>query len=357
MADHANMTTDTHDESATAAAKRRRAVVRALITGVLCVILLIALLRSLELDDVKRAFAAADPGILILGLLAYVGSYVCRALRFRLLLYSTRPPLLDLIGVVSVHNLLNMVLPVRTGELSYVVLASRRYGVSLGEGAASLLLARLYDVLGIAVFFVTAVIAHRASLDGDPRDLALIGGGLVLASLLIILFLLPAIRGTHRALRRVLKALGVLDRPLVQRVMQKGDALLWHLQEIQARKTAAGVFLITEAQWLMTFLTCFAIVRAIDIPFAFDAAVLGSTGLSIALILPINTFANVGTFEAGWVAGYVLAGMSRSDATTSALVAHVFIMLFAVLLAALGRFFLLRAPLPLAADPDRSASS
>lgn len=302
------------------------------------------LLKSLDLRQVAHALRSADPTLIAVSLLCYVGSYACRAARFRLILHSCRPPLLDLFGVVSVHNLFNMLLPMRTGELSFVYLARQRWGASLTEGLVALLLARLYDMLGIAVFFVTAIVAERSRVQGEVGALVGLGASLLLLTALLLIGLLPLVRLVTSRLDERVRRNGAASSSLLLKVVARLRDILASLEDIQRRRTARWVFVVTELQWLCTFLTCWLVVRALDIAFPFDLSILGSTGLSVALILPINTFANVGTFEAGWIAGYRLAGMAAASATLSAVVAHVFIMLFAAVLGLGGHWLLARQP-------------
>ncbi len=324
---------------------RPRSLLRPAILGVLGVLLVLLLFRLVPDVDVGATLARTDLGWLLGAFVAYAASYALRALRFRLLIHSARPPLHDLAAVVCVHNLLNMLLPLKSGELSYVYLARKRYGVSLGEGAATLVLARLYDLLGIGAWLLTAILVTRlAGGDGGgeatERFIAA-GAALTAVSLVTIVGLAPLVRkiaGWIEALARR------SSRPLPRSLAEKARALVHHVESIRARRTAPLVLACTQIQWLMTFVTCFAVLRAGGVTFPFLRSVLGSTGLSVALILPINPIGGIGTFEAGWTFGYVLAGLDRSLALATAVSAHLFILGFAALLGAAGALRLRGTP-------------
>lgn len=288
-----------------------------------------------------RALLDVAPLPLALALLAYAASYVCRAIRFAILLGDGRAPLFVTTAIVAVHNLLNMLLPVRSGEVSWVVLAQRHLGARYSEGAATLLLARIYDMIGIAAFFLAAFALHRSETDSDSTRWLLGAGGLLGLSLLALALLEPGIRFV---LRRIPETTGESSlRAKARRVL---DSLASAVVESKRNGTFLRLFIVTEAQWLCTFLTCFALLRACpgteDVGFA--ASIVGSTGLSLALILPINPVGNVGTFQAGWIGGHLLAGVDRQTATASALVAHAAILLFAALLGGIGHALLSRRP-------------
>lgn len=297
---------------------------RIVLAGLALLLLGIAL-RTLELDVLRRTLVEARPLPLSLGLGAYVLCYVARAVRFRLLLVSAAPPLLDLTAVMAVHNLSNMLLPARTGELSWLALAKDRYGVPLGEGAVTLLLSRLFDVGGIAAWFLLALLMHAPAA---ARTELWIVAGLVFTTAGALTFALAPIA---RAASRLAARGGSHGWRLTAR--HKLDALAEHARRVRARGTDIAVFVVTQIQWMCTFVTCWCILLAFGVEFPFLRSILGSTGLSLALILPLNTFGNVGTFEAGWVAGYRLAGMEQGVAAATAVGAHVAILVFALVLA------------------------
>lgn len=312
----------------------------------IAVLLLGLVLRAVDFASLRALLARADLFLLALGLFAYAGSYAARALRFRLLLHSARPPLLDLGAVVALHNLLNMLLPMRSGELSYLFLARDRYGVRLAEGAASLLLARLYDVLGIGVCFAAALLSVRAGGEGHLSELGLAAAAVLLFSGAVLAGLVPALRAALALAERAAARRAPPPEHLLARLLARARSLVGEFERIRERKTAWKAFVVTEVQWLCTFATCYAILRAVGVDFSFGASVLGSTGLSIALILPINTFGNVGTFEAGWAFGYRLAGLPAPLAAETGIAAHLFIFAFAALLGLIALVLLRRSPAP-----------
>lgn len=285
-------------------------------------------LRTLDLATLQDTLAAARPAPLVYAMLAYVACYVARALRFRLLLVSATPPLVDLTAVMAVHNLSNMLLPARTGELSWLALAKDRYGVPLGEGAVTLLLSRLFDVGGIAAWFLAALLMHTPS--GPPTELWVVASAVFALAGAVTFALAPLARVASRVVG------GDRRSPFRAAAGQRLDALAEHARRVRARGTDVAVFVVTQLQWLCTFVTCWCILCAFSVEFPFLRSILGSTGLSLALILPLNTFGNVGTFEAGWVAGYRLAGMDEDAAAATALGAHAAILVFALILAGIA---------------------
>ncbi len=59
---------------------------------------------------------------------------------------ETRGQFPRLLRLVQVHNLLNVMMPFRTGEVSFPLLMKREFGLPLGRGASALLVMRLLDL-------------------------------------------------------------------------------------------------------------------------------------------------------------------------------------------------------------------
>ena len=66
------------------------------------------------------------------------------------------------------------------------------------------------------------------------------------------------------------------------------------------------------------------------------ATTTATTALNVTCVLPINGLGNLGTFEAGWAAGYMLLGMEKETAFRTGFGLHIAIYGFALLLGAIG---------------------
>jgi len=70
----------------------------------------------------------------------------------------------DLFKIVCVHNMMNNLLPARTGEVSYIYLINKVHERDISEGIATLVVARVFDFIVISgIFFV-----QSCSYDGCP---------------------------------------------------------------------------------------------------------------------------------------------------------------------------------------------
>jgi len=86
--------------------------------------LLALLLSHVEMSDLVATLKSIEPGYVLLGLGAYASCYLFRALRFYVLL-NREVRVADLFAIVCVHNMVNDILPARSGELSYIYLLKK----------------------------------------------------------------------------------------------------------------------------------------------------------------------------------------------------------------------------------------
>jgi len=92
--------------------------------------------------------------------------------------------------------------------------------------------------------------------------------------------------------------------------------------------------------WLSTFLMFYIFIASIDGNVGFIKASLASNGAVIANMLPINSPGSVGTLEAGWTIGYMMAGVSRENALASGILMHAFVIVYGAILAIAGLMIL-----------------
>jgi uncharacterized membrane protein YbhN (UPF0104 family) len=229
-------------------------------------------------------------------------------------------------AVACVHQALNKVLPLRTGELSYPWLARRTGGQGFGEALIGLAYLRILDLVGVAVLFVGTLALDRRSFLGDARmgfaaSLALLAGALV-----AMIWLLPLLRlAADLAVRvlgpraRLARARATIDR------FPKLD-LPAHL----------ALTALTIAGWLFIYGTFQALLGAFHIPLGFTRTVLGATAGVIASVQPIQGVGSFGTLEVGWALGMSLVGMDRRAAVASGIGVQLCTFLYAILLGGWG---------------------
>src|SRR5689334_5076424 len=91
-------------------------------------------------STILAAWAEVGATNIVLALVLLVGTYFVRAHRIKDYFPSqTAGRFLWLFRVTQVHNLLNIMLPLRTGETSFPLLMRSEFGVPLAHGTSALL--------------------------------------------------------------------------------------------------------------------------------------------------------------------------------------------------------------------------
>ena len=136
------------------------------IFAIIITILLLALLfTQIDLADVITTLKNINPIYLIVGFILYTCSYFLRALRFHFLL-NKEVSFKDLFDITCVHNMMNNLLPARTGELSYIYLLKTGQNKTTGEGLATLIIARIFDFIIISNLFLAIFFIYEKTYPG-----------------------------------------------------------------------------------------------------------------------------------------------------------------------------------------------
>jgi hypothetical protein len=297
-------------------------------------------LRPAELGEgILERLSDLAPGGVALALACYGTSYFGRAIRFSVLMPGLRG-LVHLASIAGRHNFLNLVLPFRTGELALPWMLRRESGRSLAEGGAALLVCRVLDLFCVAAYLSVGLAWYGLGSDSAEEVAPRVGA--VLGALALGLALMGPIA------RQVSARLGPDASGKLRGFVARAAG---HLGALSSGRllAAAAVSLVT---WFFTYATFYFLVRGMagsdpigqelgQIGFA--RSLVGTTGLHLSTVLPVNTVGGFGSWELGWISGYtLLAGVGKEAAGISAVVSHLVIFAFISLIGGLG--FLLRKP-------------
>ncbi|WP_158611841.1 lysylphosphatidylglycerol synthase transmembrane domain-containing protein [Guyparkeria sp. SCN-R1] len=259
-----------------------------------------------------------DPCALLVALVLMVASYLIRTLRItRYFPGRLAGHFWSAFRLSSWHNLMNNLLPMRSGELAFPVLMQRYYRLSPLESVPVLFWFRLLD-LQVVLLIGLAAGGHLLGLSAG-----------VLGLLFVLLLLAPV---AAYALRHWLH--GMLARR-DGRLAKKGVTMLASLPDRPTR--LLGTLFWTWANWLVK-LAALGWVLAALAPVGFAAGVLGAIGGDLTTVLPVHAPGGFGTYEAG--VALLLAPLVDEPRTVlaAAVNLHLFVLGTALLAAALALF-------------------
>lgn len=247
------------------------------------------------------------PEALTLATLLTLLSYAARGLRiYDYFLPTTQGGFTACLKLTLIHNLLNNLLPMRSGELSFPLLMNRYFATPLPRSVAALIWFRLMDLYALAAVALITVGGHW--LD---RNLVIV--------LTIIWLSLPWLLfrwSPTLALARI------------------GDRLplRWQVRLAAARKGLPLTPLAFWRAWFWTLcnwlvkLAVFAWILQLFAPMPTAAAWLGAIGGDLTSVLPIHGIAGAGTYEAGVVAALLPFGVPAAAALAAAINLHLFML-------------------------------
>ncbi len=321
---------------------RRRVSGMGLLVSVLIaagIVFLLLRLTDVSPSVVLETLRGVSPTALVLGLVLHMCTYLLRCIRFRLLIHSAKPSLGSLFEIVTVHNLMNHVLPFRAGELSYFYLIRSLHGVPVAEGLGTLVICRIMDLMAFALFYPIAIILLYFQGFAFPAYVwivlwAVVPLFFVLAALLVVL----ALRGKALVgfLRRLAGRSPVSGSGLADRILDKLEEAAYSFEHLGARKVYLGAFLVSLAILGIIYLVVYILLAGMGYPMQMLLVIFCSTLASLGMLLPLYSFGGFGTLEAGWTVGCVMAGFSKEMGMASGLSFHIIVLGYVSLMGLYG---------------------
>ena len=265
---------------------------------VITIVLVAILLSQIQIGDVITTIAGIDPLYLIAGFVLYTCSYFFRALRFYVLL-NKEVRLRDLFNIVCVHNMVNNILPARTGELSYVYLVKKLHDVPTGDGIATLIVARVFDFFTISFFFLISVMLIENLPPLTAKTIWFLVGFLILMLIILCSFLYSG-KMFMDVIGRIATRNGVKNRRWVQYLFRKAKETVQSFNEIKSKRIIVTAILASMGLWIFTYSIIFAFAEGMHLQLGFLEMILAFTFLTAINTLPLRSVAGFGTTESAW---------------------------------------------------------
>jgi len=300
---------------------RRRSVLGWGIGVLLLAGLVAAIHYSVGWGTLLAPWGEIRPGALSIGVGLVLGSYAVRGIRIhRYFQPHTRGRFSSTFRLVLLHNLLNNLLPMRSGEASFPILMSKQFDVPYSRSIPALLYLRVLDLHFVVLVGLTVFLTGRGPL------------GWILLSLMV-----PLPYGIFRA------------QATLGRVLGKG-AGRWRsmgLEALRGLPSNPGLFwqiwLWTVVNWSVKLLVLAWILRAFY-PMPFPSALVGTATGELSSVLPLHGIAGAGSYEAGVMAGLLPLGIDLDGAIQAAVNLHLFLLGISILAGSAGALIPARKP-------------
>jgi uncharacterized protein (TIRG00374 family) len=247
-------------------------------------LLILAFLRLVDVSAVYRRVEHLSIGFAVLCGAAFLGAYVVRALRWRVLLRPDEVSVGRAVGIYQVATFLNWLLPIRGGELAKSLLLRRTDGIPVSRSLATVSMDKAMDLVPAVVLIglLPFVGLHLSR----PLWVLLISAMVVVAVGVLVL--------TLAAWRRE-RALALLTRPattLLPRAARQRvepcivlfvDTLLALIRQPRLMLVAAAY---TAAAVGLDALFCLLAFHAVGVAIPVPVVLYGYTLYNLAFILP-----------------------------------------------------------------------
>ena len=295
----------------------RARVALGLLTVVVTAVFSYIAFSNINLSVAWRGLKATDYWWLLAALGAWALGNVARSLRWRALFARERRPSVGAVSnAMMVGYLYNNIMPARAGEAARVLVLTRRSAASATEIVGTVVLERLYDVLGILIiFFAAGPWLPRVSWIGTAA-----GAAIVLIALIVLASLVLAIF-EDRPLLWLLRPLQRIPRFSRERFEQTVSELIHGLSGLRHRGSALQALLWTLAAWALTALCAYLVSLALHLHLPASCGVLVAVAVGLSMILP-SPPAAVGVFEGAALIALKPYAVPHSSALPYALVLH-----------------------------------
>ncbi|MBE3089130.1 MAG: flippase-like domain-containing protein [Actinobacteria bacterium] len=281
------------------------------------------LLGKISIGQIKDAIVGIDKPSLIIALVVMFISVFLRTYRKKILVGSERISMTDMFLVVLIRNAFNMVLPARTGELSYVYVLQRKFKFPLEIGVSTLMIVLVFDLVIVFSLIVISIIVVLINKFSSSYLAVVIIALALLVILLLVLFYFSKVIGFFlMIIEKILARYRIGKNKAVQAIYKKMIDINKNIEIIQKRKIYWKVYLSSIVIRILKFVSYYMLIYAILRPegygfkdLNFWIIFLAVAAAEISAVLPTHALAGFGTYEGAFllvlgVLGFTITGIT-----------------------------------------------
>lgn len=256
--------------------------------------------------------------------------------------------MIDMFLTAEVRNAFNMVLPARTGELSYIYVLTRKFGFPLEIGVSTLVVALIFDLIIVFLLIVISIIIVGINTFAVSSVSIIIISSVLFIVFLLVLFYLSKIIGFFLFIfEKILKKYKVSKQRIIYRIYSKLLDINENIKNIRKRRIYWKVYLTSIIIRIIKFSAYYLIIYSLMKPMGYSLKELGywvillaTVAAEISAVLPTHAIAGFGTYEGAFVLAFTLLGFGREIATVVGFSYHIIVLLFTVSLGIISMIIL-----------------
>lgn len=302
------------------------------------VFLVYYLLNQIDIEDIKSAFINIYTPSLIIGLILIFSIDFFRAYRAKILIGAGRIRIVDMFLVSLIRNGFNMVLPARTGELSYIYVLKRKFKFPVEIGISTLMIALVFDLVVVfSMIVISIIIVGINKYAVSSTSVVLIVVALLISSLLVLFYLSKFVGLFIKIFDRILSKYRVSKSKVIQNIYKKLVETNKNIELIKKRGIYWKVYLISVPSRILKYAAYYFLIHAVLKPMGFGfndlsywVIILATAAAEISAVLPTHSLAGLGTYQGVFALAFIILGFSKEISIIVGFSYHIINLIFTI---------------------------
>lgn len=273
---------------------------------------IVLLLQLVDVREAMHEISTADYRLVLIGGLAQVLFMVFRTFRWRFIL-NNQVSWPTVFHIQNIGYMLTALLPFRLGDLIRAFLIGKEKPLNFMQGASSMVLERILDLLIIVIFFPFAI----NGIEELPNSVRLAGNvaGVAAAVGVVVLVLMANMPARVRQIATiVLDAISFMDTAVW---LERLDGILAGLDSLKSVKSTIYLLVSSFVIWLPIIFSYWIIMQSVGIPATLSVALYTVCIAAFGVAIPSSP-GQIGVFEAAVSLALVsIVGQSISSTAAS----------------------------------------
>ncbi len=279
-------------------------------------------LKDIRLTEVEMLFERLDYLLLIPALISAFLFMIFRGLRWKLIVQQQKDlKTMHALSLYSAGQMLNMVMPMLTGQVGRMILFSKRAGLKKTFTFSTIILEVLFDAIALITFLVLVSLAF--TFPDQYRSLGVMISALTIAGLTLLYFILHFRENIDEFSRKCFRKRWPGFYITVRKFLL---TFINGMEMLKSTQHMAGSIMYSFLSWAAHTISIYFLLKSFGfhLPLATAATVMIVN--TVALMIPI-TPGNAGTFEIAVSRSLTAFSVGRSDSVLFALALHLIDML------------------------------
>jgi glycosyltransferase 2 family protein len=294
-------------------------------------VLLYLALRGIDTDKLIYYFRPENLDILLLVIAVNIVLRIIIALRWH--------KLVDIIpgnnfrttfNFTNIGYFANNFLPARLGDIIKSYLLAKKMEYSKTQVLTSAIIERIFDLIGLSLLFVIAVLRYDIPEDILRGGYIFIGILIIATSVLLLLF--------RKREFIDLKLEQVSKYKLVNKIRGKINSIFYYLRNYLNIKDVVYLLFTTGLIWFLYVFAGFIIVERLNGFLSWDASMLSLIFLGVSFILP-STPGNVGVHQFACVLAFGILGLDKTQAVAFSFYYQIPVIVISVILGFISIYY------------------